>query len=63
MESISFISKKVVERPDQNKRYNAPHLDSMGVGTQNAYSHIAIQEMSAVRLSFGLENFHIFLEG
>ena len=21
---------KVVERPDQNKRYNAPHLDSMG---------------------------------
>ena len=24
-----FISKKVVERPDQNKRYNAPHLDSM----------------------------------
>ena len=51
---------KVVERPDQNKRYNAPHLDSMGIGTQNAYSHIAIQEMSVARLSFGLENFHIF---
>ena len=29
--------------------YNAPHLDSMGIGTLNAYSHIAIQEMSAAR--------------
>ena len=29
--------------------YNAPHLDSMGIDTQNAYSHIAIQEMSAAR--------------
>ena len=27
---------------------------------QIVHSHIAIQEMSAVRLSFGLENFHIF---
>jgi len=24
----------------------------MGIDTQNAYSHIAIQEMSAVRISF-----------
>ena len=51
---------KVVERPDQNKRYNAPHLDSMRVYAQIVHSHIAIQEMSAVRSSFGLENFHIF---
>ena len=27
---------KVVERPDQNKRYNAPHLDSMGICTDRA---------------------------
>ncbi len=60
MELIPVYLLKVVERPDQNKRYNAPHLDSMGISTQNAYSHIAIQEMSVARLSFGLENFHIF---
>ena len=63
VELVSLINLKVVERPDQNKRYNAPHLDSMGVGTQKAYSHIAIQEMSAVRSSFGLKNFHIFRLG
>ena len=44
----------------KNKRYNAPHLDSMRIGTQSAYSHIAIQEMSAIRLSSSFENFHIF---
>ena len=44
----------------KNKRYNAPHLDSMRIGTQNTYSHIAIQEMSAIRLSSCIENFHIF---
>ena len=41
---------KVVERPDQNKRYNAPHLDSMGYMHREMHSHIAIQEMSDVRL-------------
>ncbi len=32
----------------------------MGVNTQIAYSHMTIQEMSAVRSPFGQENFHIF---
>ena len=49
VELNSFIKMEVVVKPESNKRYNAPHLDSMGIGTQNAYSHIAIQEMSAVR--------------
>ena len=30
VELIPVYLLKVVERPDQNKRYNAPHLDSMG---------------------------------
>ena len=47
--------------PNENKRYNAPHLDSMGTRTE-VHSHITIQEMSAVRLSFHSENFHILLE-
>ena len=51
---------KVVERPDQNKRYNAPHSDSIEHSTKNGATSIAIQEMSAVRSSFGQENFHIF---
>ena len=28
---------------NNNKRRDTPHLDSMGIGTQNAYSLIAIQ--------------------
>ena len=61
MELIFVYLLKVVERPGQNKRYNAPHLDSMRyVCTRNVHSHITIQEMSAARLSFDLENFHIF---
>ena len=31
VELIPVYLLKVVERPDQNKRYNAPHLDSMGL--------------------------------
>ena len=27
---FSFINLKALTKPDQNKRYNAPHLDSMG---------------------------------
>ena len=40
----------VVEIPNSNKRYNAPHLDSMEkLHRRGALLHIAIQEMSAVR--------------
>ena len=60
---IPSICLKVVEYPNENKRYNAPHLDSMGVYAQIVHSHIATQEMSAVRLSFHSENFHIFKQG
>ena len=35
----------------------------MGIDTQNAYSHIAIQEMSAVHYPFAFENYHIFYLG
>ena len=38
-----------------------PHTWIVWGDTQIAYSHMTIQEMSAVRSSFGLENFHIFL--
>ena len=44
----------------KNKRYNAPHLDSMGYQYAKTYSHIAIQGMSAIRLPSSFENFHIF---
>ena len=47
-----LLCRRFWQNPSKNKRYNAPHLDSMGIDTQNAYSHIAIQEMSAVRTSF-----------
>ena len=33
-----------------------------GVYTKSVHSHIAIQEMSAVRMPSCIENFHIFLE-
>ena len=52
-----------MERPQKDKRYNAPHLDSMGYMHREVHSHIAIQEMSAVRLSYRFENFHIFYSG
>lgn len=35
VELIPFINLKVVERPDQNKRYKAPHLNSMGIYAKN----------------------------
>lgn len=34
-----------------NRRYNAPHLNSMELYAQTVHSHIAIQEVSAVRKS------------
>ena len=34
-----------------------------GVYTKSVHSHIAIQEMRAVRMPSCIENFHIFLEG
>ena len=40
-----------------------PHTWIVWVDAQIVHSHIAIQEMSAIRLSFGLENFHIFYLG
>ena len=38
-------------------------MDSMGIDTQNAYSHIAIQEMSVAHHPFAFENYHIFRLG
>ena len=35
----------------------------MGIGTLNAYSHIAIQEMSVAHHPFAFENYHIFRLG
>ena len=40
-----------------------PHTWIVWVYAQIVHSHIAIQEMSAVRSSLGLENFHIFYLG
>ena len=40
-----------------------PHTWIVWVHAQTVHSHIAIQEMSAIRLSSCTENFHIFLEG
>ena len=57
-----FISKKVVERPDQNKRYNAPHLDSMGICTDCAQPH-SYTRNECCSLSLHSENFHIFYSG
>ena len=37
-----------------------PHTWIVWVDAQSVHSHIAIQEMSAVRSSSSLENFHIF---
>ena len=37
-----------------------PHTWIVWVDAQRVHSHIAIQEMSAVRSSSSLENFHIF---
>ena len=41
----------------------SPHLDSMGYMHKSVHSRIAIQEMSAIRLSSCTENFHILFEG
>ena len=38
-----------------------PHTWIVWVDAQSVHSHIAIQEMSAIRLSLSSENFHIFL--
>ena len=40
-----------------------PHTWIVWVRAQIVHSHIAIQEMSAIRSSSCTENFHIFLEG
>ena len=41
-----------------------PHTcNAWGINTEYANTPIHIQEMSAVRLSFHSENFHILLEG
>ena len=37
-----------------------PHTWIVWVYAQKVHSHIAIQEMSAVRISLTSENFHIF---
>ena len=38
-----------------------PHTWIVWVYAQSVHSHIAIQEMSVIRLSSSFENFHIFL--
>ena len=40
-----------------------PHTWIVWVYAQYVHSHIATQEMSAVRMPSCIENFHIFLEG
>jgi hypothetical protein len=40
-----------------------PHTWIVWVYAQSVHSRIAIQEMSAIRSSFSLENFHIFIVG
>ena len=40
-----------------------PHTWIVWVHAQNVHSHIAIQEMSAIRLSLHSENFHILRLG
>ena len=40
-----------------------PHTWIVWVDARRVHSHIATQEMSAIRLSSSFENFHIFLQG
>ena len=54
---------EALTKPDQNKRYNTPHLDSMRYMHRTVHSHIAIQEMSAVRHPLVFENCQIFYSG
>ena len=59
-DDFRLFVRRLWKDPNENKRYNAPHLYSVGIGIEYAIAPIHIQEMSAVRLSFHSENFHIF---
>ena len=44
-----YLSEGCGKTYDNNKRYDTPHLDSMGSIHTKVHNHIAIQEMSAAR--------------
>ena len=45
-------TKRFWQNPSKNKRYNAPHLNSMRYIHHQVHSHTTTQDMSAVRPSF-----------
>ena len=47
--TLVYLSEGCGKTYDNNKRCDTPHLDSMGSIHTKVHSHIAIQEMSAVR--------------
>ena len=59
---IRLLSRRLWKDPTKTNA-TMPHTWIVWVYAQIVHSRIAIQEMSAVRFSIGLENFHIFYLG
>ena len=60
--NFRLLSRRFWQNPSKNKRYNAPHLNSMWGMRKELHSHIAIQEIGVVRLSFCFVKLSDFLQ-